>query len=55
MKSNYPKKTTLEQVIADKGVVIIGPRQKDYSGLTTGIPQGITRTKEPSPEPKATS
>jgi len=34
-------------------VVVIGPRQTDYTGLTTGIPQRIGQVKESAPEPKA--
>jgi circadian clock protein KaiC len=43
-----------EYVITNKGVVIIHPRQTDYTRLTTGIPQRIGQTEEAAPEPKAT-
>jgi circadian clock protein KaiC len=41
-----------EYVITDKGVVIIHPRQTDYTGLTTGIPARVGRREEAAPEPK---
>ncbi len=39
MRGGNHSKDIREYVITDKGVVVIGPRQTDYSGLTTGIPQ----------------
>ncbi len=53
MRGANHSKDIREYVITDKGVVVIGPRQTDYTGLTTGIPQRIGRVKEAAPEPKA--
>ncbi len=55
MRGGNHSKDIREYVITDKGVVIIGPRQTDYSGLTTGIPRRIGSSDEAPPEPKATS
>jgi circadian clock protein KaiC len=54
MRGGNHSKDIREYVITDKGVVLIGPRQTDYIGLTTGIPQRIGRLEEAAPEPKAT-
>ena len=43
-----------EYVITDQGVVIIHPRQTDYTGLTTGIRARVGQREEKPPEPKAT-
>lgn len=53
MRGGNHSKDIREYVITDKGVVVIGPRQTDYSGLTTGIPQRIGQLLEGPPEPKA--
>jgi circadian clock protein KaiC len=53
MRGANHSKDIREYVITDKGVVVIGPRQTDYTGLTTGIPQRIGQVKESAPEPKA--
>lgn len=53
MRGGNHSKDIREYVITDKGVVVIGPRQTDYNGLTTGIPSRIGRTDEAPPEPKA--
>jgi circadian clock protein KaiC len=53
MRGGNHSKDIREYVITDKGVVIIGPRQTDYVGLTTGIPQRIGQRQELAPEPKA--
>ena len=54
MRGGNHSKDIREYVITDKGVVVIGPRQTDYTGLTTGIPQRNGRLEEAAPEPKAT-
>jgi circadian clock protein KaiC len=54
MRGGNHSKDIREYVINEKGVVVIGPRQTDYTGLTTGIPARTGRTHEAAPEPKAT-
>jgi len=54
MRGGNHSKDIREYVITDKGVVIILPRQTDYTALTTGIPQRIGQREEAAPEPKAT-
>jgi circadian clock protein KaiC len=54
MRGGNHSKDIREYVITDKGVVIIHPRQTDYTRLTTGIPQRIGQREEVAPEPKAT-
>ena len=54
MRGGNHSKDIREYVITDKGVVIIHPRQTDYTGLTSGIPQRIGQIEESAPEPKAT-
>lgn len=54
MRGGNHSKDIREYVITDKGVVIIHPRQTDYTGLSTGIPQRIGQREEVAPEPKAT-
>lgn len=53
MRGGNHSKDIREYVITDKGVVVIGPRHTDYSGLTTGIPRQVGPGREASPEPKA--
>jgi len=53
MRGGNHSKDIREYVITDKGVVVIHPRQTDYAGLSTGIPQRIGRREETAPEPKA--
>jgi circadian clock protein KaiC len=53
MRGGNHSKDIREYVITDQGVVIIHPRQTDYSALTTGIPRRIGQREETSPEPKA--
>jgi circadian clock protein KaiC len=53
MRGGNHSKDIREYVITDKGVVIILPRQTDYTALTTGIPQRIGQREEAAPEPKA--
>lgn len=54
MRGGNHSKDIREYVITDKGVVIIGPRQTDYTGLTTGIPTRVGKREDAAPEPKAT-
>lgn len=54
MRGGNHSKDIREYVITDKGVVVIGPRQTDYTGLTTGIPTRVGQREEVAPEPKAT-
>jgi circadian clock protein KaiC len=54
MRGGNHSKDIREYVITDRGVVVIGPRQTDYTGLTTGIPTRVGKREEPAPEPKAT-
>ena len=53
MRGGNHSKDIREYVITDKGVVVIGPRQTDYTGLTTGIPTRVGNREEGAPEPKA--
>jgi circadian clock protein KaiC len=55
MRGGNHSKDIREYVITDKGMVVIGPRQTDYSRLTTGAPELISQPQEPAPEPKATA
>lgn len=54
MRGGNHSKDIREYVITNRGVVVIGPRQTDYTGLTTGIPTRVGRREDPTPEPKAT-
>lgn len=54
MRGGNHSKDIREYMITDRGVVVIGPRQTDYTGLTTGIPTRVGKREEPAPEPKAT-
>ena len=54
MRGGNHSKDIREYVITDEGVVIIHPRQTDYTRLTTGLPERIGRREESAPEPKAT-
>src|SRR5678809_1507461 len=53
MRGGNHHKDIREYVITDKGVVIIHPRQTDYTGLTSGLPERIGQREEVAPEPKA--
>jgi len=53
MRGGNHSKDIREYVITDKGIVVIGPRRTDYSGLSTGIPKQVGSSREASPEPKA--
>ena len=55
MRGGNHSKDIREYIITDKGVVVIGPRQTDYTGLTTGIPARVGSQAEAAPEPKATT
>jgi circadian clock protein KaiC len=52
MRGGNHSKDIREYIITDKGGIVIGPRQTDYDGLTTGIPKRIGPTGEALPEPK---
>ena len=54
MRGGNHSKDIREYVITDQGVVVIGPRRTDYTGLTTGIPTRVGQREELAPEPKAT-
>jgi circadian clock protein KaiC len=54
MRGGNHSKDIREYVITNEGVVVISPRQTDYTGLTTGIPHRIGQREEVAPEPKAT-
>jgi len=54
MRGGNHSKDIREYVVTDKGVVLIGPRQTDYSRLTSGLPTRIGQVpSELAPEPKA--
>ncbi|HMJ89758.1 MAG TPA: ATPase domain-containing protein [Candidatus Acidoferrum sp.] len=54
MRGGNHSKDIREYVINDKGVVLIGPRQTEYTGLTSGLPRRIGQMPhEEAPEPKA--
>jgi circadian clock protein KaiC len=55
MRGGNHSKDIREYIITEKGVVIIHPRQTDYAGLSTGIPERMGQLEEAAPEPKATS
>ncbi|HSY18139.1 MAG TPA: ATPase domain-containing protein [Candidatus Acidoferrales bacterium] len=54
MRGGNHSKDIREYVITEKGVVVILPRQTDYTGLTSGLPERIGQREEAAPEPKAT-
>jgi circadian clock protein KaiC len=54
MRGGNHSKDIREYVITDQGVVIIGPRQTEYTRLTTGLPErSVQWSNEPAPEPRA--
>ncbi len=53
MRGGNHSKDIREYVITDKGVVVIGPRQTDYTRLTSGLPERVGQREESAPEPKA--
>ena len=54
MRGSNHSKDIREYVITDKSVVVINPRETDYTQLITGLPLRISRRQEEAPEPKAT-
>lgn len=53
MRGGNHSKDIREYIITARGVVVIRPRQTDYTGLTTGIPVRVGPREELAPEPKA--
>ena len=53
MRGSNHSKDIREYIITDTGLTIIDPRQTDYSALTTGSPNLLSRPLEIEPEPKA--
>ena len=53
MRGSNHSKDIREYVITDKGIVLIEPQKTEYTGLTTGSPDIISRPEEDAPEPKA--
>jgi len=53
MRGGNHAKDIREYVITDTGLVIIHPRQTDYTELSTGIPKLCARAVEQAPEPRA--
>jgi circadian clock protein KaiC len=53
MRGGNHSKDIREYVITDKGLVVIGPLQTDYTGLTSGLPQRVGQRGAAAPEPKA--
>ena len=52
MRGSNHSKDIREYVITDKGLVLIEPRKTEYTRLTTGSPDVVTRPEEDAPEPK---
>jgi circadian clock protein KaiC len=52
MRGGNHSKDIREYVITAKGVVVISPRQTDYTQLTGGLPQRVGQIIEAAPEPK---
>jgi circadian clock protein KaiC len=55
MRGGNHSKDIREYIIDHKGMAIIGPRQTEYTRLTTGLPERTGRIKEAAPEPKTKS
>jgi circadian clock protein KaiC len=53
MRGGNHSKDVREYVINATGLVIIGPRQTDYTGLTSGLPLRVGERREKAPEPTA--
>jgi circadian clock protein KaiC len=53
MRGGNRCKDIREFVVAERGVVVIHPRQTDYARLTTGLPEHLGQKDEAPPEPKA--
>ena len=52
MRGGNHSKDIREYIITDKGLVLIQPRQTDYSELSTGLPHLIGQNREIPPETK---
>ncbi|MDB6025902.1 MAG: protein kinase [Verrucomicrobiales bacterium] len=52
MRGGNHSKDIREYVITDKGIVVIHPRQTDYTQLTSGLPRKLGQEHEAAPEPK---
>ncbi len=56
MRGGDHSKDIREYVIGGKGLTILGPRQTEYTQLTTGLPKRAGRSPhEAAPEPKSTN
>lgn len=53
MRGGNHSKDIREYMITDKGLVVMSPRNTDYTHLTTGQPRLVGSVKESAPEPKA--
>jgi len=53
MRGGNHSKDIREYVITDEGLVVIEPRQTNYTQLTTGLPARVGQQEEGAPEPKA--
>jgi circadian clock protein KaiC len=52
MRGGNHSKDIREYVITDKGVILISPRQTEYTKLTSGLPKRIGQSQETAPEPR---
>ncbi len=52
MRGGNHSKDIREYIVTNKGLTVIGPRQTDYTKLTSGLPERGGQIKEPAPEPK---
>ncbi len=52
MRGSNHDKDIREYVITDKGIMLIDPQRTEYSKLTTGAPDIVSRPEEAAPEPK---
>jgi circadian clock protein KaiC len=50
MRGGNHSKDIREYIVTEKGVVLIHPRQTDYSALTTGLPNTVGQEREIPPE-----
>jgi circadian clock protein KaiC len=53
MRGGNHSKDIREYIINHKGMVVIGPRQTQFTRLTTGLPERTGHVRETAPEPKA--
>jgi circadian clock protein KaiC len=53
MRGGNHSKDIREYIITNKGLVIIHPRQTDYTALTSGLPTRVGQREETAPEPKS--